>query len=103
MTGKSSRKLVESTKRMTNSVIFTNGCFDSLHVGHINLLLLCRKWAGPDGQVVVGIDSDEKIRQDKGLNRPLFSIQERQQALLALKNGLDPIIDAVYGFCSNKK
>ena len=86
-----------------SNIVFTNGVLDILTPAHINLLLLCRKWAGPEGQVIVGIDSDEKVRQDKGPNRPIFSIQERQQALLALKNGLDPIVDAVYGFESNKQ
>lgn len=85
------------------SVVFTNGVLDILTPAHFNLLLLCRRYAGSDGQVIVGIDSDEKVRKDKGENRPIFSVQERQQALLALKNGLDPIVDAVYMFESNQQ
>jgi D-beta-D-heptose 7-phosphate kinase/D-beta-D-heptose 1-phosphate adenosyltransferase len=87
-----------SREKYLNTIVFCNGCFDVLHVGHINLLLLCRKWAGVDGQVIVGLDSDEKVRKDKGNNRPIFSQQERYDALMALKNGLDPVVDAVYKF-----
>ena len=92
---------MENIKKM-NNVVFTNGVFDGgLNIGHVNLLLLCRKLVGVDGQVIVAIDSDAKVIRDKGPSRPIFSINERQQALLALKNGLDPIVDVVYGFDTN--
>jgi cytidyltransferase-like protein len=57
--------------------IFTAGCFDILHSGHINLLLFCRQLAGPNGKVHVSLDDDEKVKRDKGDHRPIFSWSER--------------------------
>ena len=85
------------------SIVFTNGCLDILTPAHFNLLLLCRRWAGSDGQVIVAIDSDTKIKKDKGEDRPIFSEIERHDALLSLKNGLDPIVDVVYKFDTNEQ
>ena len=61
--------------------IFTNGCFDILHRGHIELLRYCRSL----GHVVVGLNSDASIRQLKGKNRPFFSQQDRQFVLQSCK------------------
>jgi len=47
-------------------VVFTNGCFDILHPGHYALFEYCRELAEEDGQVVLGLDTDERIRQTKG-------------------------------------
>lgn len=47
-------------------VVFTNGCFDILHQGHYALFEYCRELAGEDGQVVLALDTDERIRQTKG-------------------------------------
>jgi D-beta-D-heptose 7-phosphate kinase / D-beta-D-heptose 1-phosphate adenosyltransferase len=69
-------------------IVFTNGCFDVLHVGHFGLLSFCRQLAGNDGRVIVAIDSDEKIKKDKGINRPYFSYIERAQDLQYLIRSL---------------
>jgi len=61
--------------------IFTIGCFDILHRGHIELLRYCRSL----GHVVVGLNSDASIRQLKGKNRPFFSQQDRQFVLQSCK------------------
>lgn len=82
--------------------IFTNGCFDVLHIGHFNLLLQCRSMAGKDGKVIVAIDADEKIMADKGLLRPVFNLFERQKALLDLRFEIDkPLVDEVEMFHTN--
>lgn len=65
------------------AIIFTNGCFDICHPGHMQLLLLCRYLAEGD-PVYVAIDSDKKIRRDKGLNRPYFTQEERKTMLLLM-------------------
>ena len=54
--------------------IFTNGCFDILHRGHIELLKYCKSL----GQVIVGINSDESVSNLKGPERPFFSQQDRK-------------------------
>ena len=62
-------------------IVFTNGCFDILHRGHIELF----KYAKSLGDVLyVGLDSDEKVRQDKGLDRPINSMEDRKLILDSL-------------------
>ena len=71
------RRLQSSGKK----VVFTNGCFDVLHPGHLDLL----KRARALGDVlVVAINSDASVRRLKGANRPLFPENERGEILSAL-------------------
>jgi D-beta-D-heptose 7-phosphate kinase/D-beta-D-heptose 1-phosphate adenosyltransferase len=53
--------------------IFTNGCFDILHPGHMELLKYCKSL----GHVIVGLNSDSSIKQLKGTDRPFFSQKDR--------------------------
>tara|TARA_B100000287_G_scaffold429995_1_gene484395 strand:- start:1431 stop:1811 length:381 start_codon:yes stop_codon:yes gene_type:complete len=69
--------------------IFTNGCFDILHRGHIELLKYCKSL----GQVIVGINSDESVSSLKGPKRPFFSQQDRKFMLESCK-----YVDKVYIF-----
>jgi len=72
--------------------VWTNGCFDVLHRGHIELF----KYAKSLGNwVVVGLDSDEKIKKDKGSNRPFNTYEDRREVLLSIK-----YIDEVWQFNS---
>ena len=62
--------------------VFTNGCFDLLHPGHLALLEAARA----EGDVlVVGLNSDASVRSLKGAGRPLFPEAERAETLLALE------------------
>jgi cytidyltransferase-like protein len=83
-------------------IVFTNGCFDCLHPGHFNLLTYCRSLAGPEGKVIVALDSDEKIRKDKGCTRPIFTYDERLVSILSLMgtNGKS-LVDTVVPFSTN--
>lgn len=64
------------------AVVFTNGCFDLLHPGHVALLEAARA----EGDVlVVGLNSDASVRGLKGEGRPLLPEGERAEALLALE------------------
>jgi rfaE bifunctional protein nucleotidyltransferase chain/domain len=62
--------------------IWVNGCFDILHRGHFELF----NYAKSLGEVlVVGVDSDEKVTQDKGPDRPYNKLEDRVYALESLK------------------
>ncbi len=60
------------------SVIFTNGCFDILHRGHIELLKYC---AEIGDRVIVGLNDDESVRRIKGDNRPVNPELDRKFVL----------------------
>ena len=71
-----------------DSVVFTNGCFDLLHIGHITLLEDARR-AGD--RLVVGINSDASVRGLKGPSRPIVGERERGRILAAL-TAVDAVI-----------
>ena len=58
-----------------SNVVFTNGCFDILHRGHMELLKYCKSLGG---HVVVGLNSDSSVKQLKGATRPFFTQQDRK-------------------------
>jgi D-beta-D-heptose 7-phosphate kinase/D-beta-D-heptose 1-phosphate adenosyltransferase len=64
-----------------NKTIFTNGCFDILHVGHIELLKFCKE----QGEVTVGLNSDRSVKRIKGMNRPINNEKDRATLLLSCK------------------
>ena len=64
--------------------IFTNGCFDILHRGHIELFKFCRSQHAYK-QVVVGVNSDKSIRELKGPDRPIMLEKDRVAVLLAIQ------------------
>jgi len=63
-------------------VVFTNGVFDLLHGGHIELLWFAR---GLGDILVVGVNDDASVRRLKGSSRPVFPLEERMEILAALK------------------
>ena len=64
------------------SVVFTNGCFDILHRGHIELFKYCNTFGSI---LIVGIDSDERVKTLKGKNRPINCQEDRKLMLESLK------------------
>jgi rfaE bifunctional protein nucleotidyltransferase chain/domain len=75
-----------------NKTIWTNGCFDIIHAGHIELF----KYAKSQGDTLfVGIDSDERVRSLKGESRPINSQADRRAVLEAIR-----YIDSVFVFDS---
>ena len=71
-------------------VVFTNGCFDILHVGHAEYLA----WARAQGDaLIVGLNSDASVRELKGAPRPFVAFEERARLLCALRS-----VDVVIGF-----
>lgn len=61
--------------------IFTNGCFDLLHIGHIRLLQFAKSLGT---ELIVGLNSDESIKRLKGVNRPFYDERTRKEMLCAL-------------------
>jgi D-beta-D-heptose 7-phosphate kinase/D-beta-D-heptose 1-phosphate adenosyltransferase len=79
---------VDGWRAAGNSIVFTNGCFDILHAGHIRLLHA----AADQGQrLVVGLNSDSSVKRIKGPHRPILSQQDRA-ALLAALGCVDMVI-----------
>jgi D-beta-D-heptose 7-phosphate kinase/D-beta-D-heptose 1-phosphate adenosyltransferase len=62
-------------------IVFTNGCFDILHRGHIEYL----KEAAKIGSLVVGLNSDASVKRLKGETRPINNQDDRKAMLLALR------------------
>lgn len=63
-------------------VVFTNGCFDILHRGHVEYLNASRKLGD---RLVVGVNSDESVRRLKGNSRPINCLEDRVTVLKALR------------------
>ena len=72
---------VRALKRAGRKIVFTNGCFDLLHIGHVRYL----KAARAEGDVlVVAVNSDRSVREIKGPGRPLVPDSERAEVLASL-------------------
>jgi len=63
-------------------VIWTNGCFDILHRGHVELFKFCKSQGD---YLVVGIDTDSRVKESKGPSRPFNSQEDRKFFLEAIK------------------
>jgi len=77
-------------KANNETVVFTNGCFDIIHQGHIDSLL---KSAKMGTKLIVGLNSDQSVLIQKGINRPVFDVNARATMLAALE-----FVDAVVIF-----
>jgi len=78
-------------RRRGKTVVFTNGCFDLIHGGHIRLF----RYAKRRGDIlIVALNSDASIRKLKGPSRPVFPLRERLEILSAMAD-----IDYVTWFC----
>lgn len=84
------RGQVERWRRDGEKVVFTNGCFDLLHVGHIRYLRGAKELGT---KLVVALNDDESVRNLKGEGRPLMPASERAEILSALSD-----VDAVVVF-----
>ena len=73
---------------MMNKVVWINGCFDVLHYGHFQLIQYAARIGG---KLVIGIDSDERVKQLKGEDRP-FHTQEQREYNLNQIRGVGEVI-----------
>ena len=75
------KAICDAARRQGLQAVFTNGCFDLLHVGHIRYLELARD---EGDMLVVGVNSDASVRQIKGPLRPITAELERGELVAAL-------------------
>ena len=75
-------KKYDKWKKSNLTIVFTNGCFDLLHKGHIDLLTKASKYGD---KLIVGINSDESVKKIKGKSRPIQNQKIRKKNLLYLK------------------
>ncbi len=75
---------------LEEKVVFTNGCFDLLHTGHVTYLAMARDLGK---HLVVGLNSDDSVKRLKGENRPVNGLEDRALALASLT-----FVDAVIPF-----
>ncbi len=84
---------VETWKSRAETIVFTNGCFDILHVGHVTYLEEAKK---EGDRLVVGLNTDRSVRALKGEPRPIVSEEQRARVLASLES-----VDAVVLFDEN--
>ena len=81
---------INEWKELGYTIVFTNGCFDILHRGHIKILFAAKK---KGDRLVVGLNGDQSVQRLKGHDRPLQPFDDRAIILDALE-----VVDMVVGF-----
>ena len=84
------KKMLIDRKKISNlrgelqgkKIVFTNGCFDILHVGHVRYLTAAKSFGDV---LIVGLNTDESVRKLKGVSRPINNQDDRAEVLLGLK------------------
>jgi D-beta-D-heptose 7-phosphate kinase/D-beta-D-heptose 1-phosphate adenosyltransferase len=84
------KSYVQSLRQKGQKIIFTNGCFDILHAGHVEYLKAAKDLGD---KLIVGINSDQSVKSLKGKNRPLNKLENRAKVLASLR-----CVDAVVIF-----
>ena len=91
---KNNYSTINKIKSEGKKIVFTNGCFDLLHVGHIKYLSQAKDLGDI---LIIGLNSDKSVKKLKGNNRPINSFEDRAKLLAALKS-----VDLVIMFEENK-
>ena len=84
------KSLLKKLKSDNETIVFTNGCFDLIHLGHVDSLINA---ASLGTKLIVGLNSDESVRLLKGKGRPILNLEARTTLLAAFA-----FIDAVIVF-----
>jgi D-beta-D-heptose 7-phosphate kinase/D-beta-D-heptose 1-phosphate adenosyltransferase len=71
-------KEICTQRKKHRSIVFTNGCFDLLHIGHVRLL---KKAKALGDVLIVALNSDSSVRKLKGVERPIFPLKDRMEIL----------------------
>ncbi|MBW1709149.1 MAG: D-glycero-beta-D-manno-heptose 1-phosphate adenylyltransferase [Deltaproteobacteria bacterium] len=90
MTWEQAKETIAARKKTGQKIVFTNGCFDLLHLGHLRYLAYARNLGD---FLVIGLNSDRSTREIKGPARPITPEEQRAEILTGLS-----IVDAVVIF-----
>lgn len=72
----------EDLRQSGKKIVFTNGCFDIIHAGHVRYLTKAKSFGDV---LIVGLNTDESVRMLKGATRPINNQNDRAEVLLGLK------------------
>ena len=75
------KQLIQQAQQQGQKVVFTNGCFDILHSGHVRYL---DEAAKQGDRLIIAVNSDESVQQLKGPTRPIVPLQSRMELLASL-------------------
>lgn len=75
------KAVVDKIKAENKKIVFTNGCFDILHVGHVRYLIKSSQYGD---LMIIGLNSDESVKRLKGDSRPINPQKDRAEVLCAL-------------------
>lgn len=81
---------LKACRECGKKIVLTNGCFDLIHSGHVKMLEMCKTYGDI---LIVAINSDSSIKLNKGENRPILPLDERETIISALNS-----VDYVYPF-----
>ena len=90
MSMEEAESFAQSLRQKGKKIIFTNGCFDILHAGHVEYLEAAKDLGD---KLIVGVNSDQSVKELKGKNRPLNKLEHRAKLLASLR-----CVDAVVVF-----
>ncbi len=76
-------EIINRIKADRKKIVFTNGCFDLLHVGHIRYLAQAKKLGD---FLIIGLNSDSSVKELKGEDRPINSLEDRATLLSAIES-----------------
>ena len=76
-------EIINRIKAERKKIVFTNGCFDLLHVGHIRYLAQAKKLGD---FLIIGLNSDSSVKELKGKDRPINSFEDRATLLSAIES-----------------
>lgn len=76
------QKIIKKAQSQGKKIVFTNGCFDLLHIGHVQIL---RQSKDLGDLLTVAVNTDNSVRRLKGKERPVISLKERMEMLAAFE------------------
>jgi len=82
VTANEAKELIAKWQQQGRKIVFTNGCFDILHKGHVQYLAAARKLGDA---LIIGLNSDASIKRLKGNLRPILPLEERAAILASLE------------------